>query len=187
MSKIFVTSDNHFSHRNISKFCPSTRPDSDPAVMDEKMIAQWQNQVRPNDTVWMLGDVFWSHEPEAIAIMDRLPGKKHLVFGNHDDMIRNNSTIRNKFESTQEYKEISFNGNRMILFHYPIQEWHKCHSGSINCYGHIHHAVSGVEGRTVNVCVDSPDMYNGIPYRLYPMQEVVDFALKFPARGDTLT
>ena len=35
MSKIFFTSDLHFSHKNIAKFCPQFRPFDNIADMDE--------------------------------------------------------------------------------------------------------------------------------------------------------
>jgi calcineurin-like phosphoesterase family protein len=182
MSKVFFTSDNHFSHKNIHSFCPTTRPDADWKTMDQKMILQWQNQVRQEDIVYMLGDVFFCPAEDAIKIMQRLPGQKHLIFGNHDKAIRNNSILRGMFASHQEYKEIKLGAQEFVLFHYPIQEWNKMHRGAINCYGHIHHALSDSGGRTVNVCVDSPEMYDGIPYQLFPADDVVRHALTAPIR-----
>ena len=38
MSKIFFTSDLHFSHKNIAKFCPQFRPFDNIADMDEYLI-----------------------------------------------------------------------------------------------------------------------------------------------------
>ena len=182
MSKIFLTSDNHFSHKNIHRFCPNTRPDADWNVMDKKMILQWNSQVSQFDTVYLLGDVFFCNSVDAIKIMNRLNGKKHLIYGNHDKAIRSNATLRGMFESEAEYREIRFDGHDLILFHYPIQEWNKMHHGSIHCYGHIHGAVSNVGGRTVNVCVDSPEMNTGVPYALYPIEDVIRFAMKHEIR-----
>jgi len=183
MSRVFIVSDPHFSHKRISFFCPSTRPDVDSNVMNQKMIHQWQAQVRPNDVVYILGDVFFCNAEEAIKIIDRLPGQKHLIFGNHDNVIHSNSTLRSRFVSTAHYKEVNIKGHNFILFHYPIHEWHKIQRGAIHCHGHIHSPRSGVEGRIVNVCMDSAEMFTGVPYALYPIEDVIAHALKQPVRG----
>ena len=56
MRKIFFTSDLHFSHRNIVKFCPTFRPKTrNPTELDEFMIARW------NETVGIICmDIFMS-------------------------------------------------------------------------------------------------------------------------------
>jgi calcineurin-like phosphoesterase family protein len=181
MSRTFFTSDNHFSHKNIAKFCPDTRPDTDPAIMDQKMIQMWQAQVQPDDTVWMLGDVFFCQADRAKSIMDQLPGQKHLVYGNHDKVIRGDKVLQAKFCSVQEYKEIKIDGQTVVLFHYPIQEWNKIHYGAYHFHGHIHQRLSGIEGRILNVCVDSPTFGTGT-YELYDWAKVQREAERHPVR-----
>ncbi len=176
----FFTSDLHFSHKNIHRFCPATRPDSDPAVMDEKMIQRWNEQVKPEDTVWILGDVFFCQESRAIQIMRRLPGHKHLVYGNHDQVIRESHRLQSMFESVQEYKEINM-PERVCLFHYPIYEWNKIHHGSYHFHGHIHERLSGVPGRILNVCMDSPTFGDGT-YSLYEWDVLKRVAESRPVR-----
>lgn len=182
--RIWITSDNHFSHKNIHRFCPETRPDVDWKIMDQKMIRQWQTQVQPNDLVYCLGDFFFCNAEEAISIIDRLPGQKHLIFGNHDGVIHSSSTLRGKFASTSLYKEVKFQDHKIVLFHYPIHEWYGIGRGAIHCHGHIHAALSGVPGRIMNVCVDSSEMASpSLPYALYPMEEMLRRALIKPVRG----
>ena len=173
---IWFTSDNHFSHKNIHKFCPATRPDADVAIMNQKMIQKWQKQVRPDDEVWALGDFFFCGASEAKEILRALPGKIHLVYGNHDKTIRNAPDLQAMFQSIQEYKELRTKQGTFILFHYPIHEWDMMHRGAIHLYGHIHHAVSGVPGKTLNVCIDTPEMDSKEPYSLFSAEEVVRVA-----------
>ena len=173
MSKIYFTSDNHFSHRNIHKFCPATRPHSDPKEMDEAMIEMWNKQVSGDDTVWMLGDVFFSQESEAKNILRRLNGHKNLVYGNHDKVIRKSYGVRELFESVQEYKELNLVSGRYVLFHYPIQEWNHMSRCATHLHGHIHDRLSGVPGKIINVCIDSPELSKSdAPYCLYEESEV---------------
>jgi calcineurin-like phosphoesterase family protein len=177
----WFTSDNHFSHKNIHKFCPATRPHSDPTEMDNHMINRWNTQVHPEDTVWMLGDVFFSKEERALQIIRRLNGHKHLVYGNHDQVIRNSTPIQAFFESIQEYKELVIDGTKLCLFHYPIYEWNKIHHGVVHLHGHIHERLSGVPGKILNVCVDSPTFGTG-DYSLYHSNIVLAAAKKLPER-----
>lgn len=52
--KVFFTSDTHFSQERTFKF--SRRPFNNVKEMDETIIANWNNLVKENDTVFHLGD-----------------------------------------------------------------------------------------------------------------------------------
>lgn len=156
----FFTSDNHFSHKNIKKFCPNTRQGRDATEMNRLMIAQWQSQVQPGDTVYLLGDVFFCNAEEALRIIVQLPGQKHLVYGNHDKTIRSNSELRGHFVSVAEWREIWVDGVKVILHHYPTYEWKDMHKGAYHLYGHIHSRYGetphpGIPGRCMDVGIDS--------------------------------
>lgn len=54
---IYFTADTHFGHENVIRFCG--RPFSCAAEMDEALIANWNSRVKGNDTVYILGDMFF--------------------------------------------------------------------------------------------------------------------------------
>lgn len=54
---VYFTADTHFGHENIIKFCD--RPFASVEEMDETLIANWNGRVRANDTVFILGDMFF--------------------------------------------------------------------------------------------------------------------------------
>lgn len=170
MANLWFTSDNHFGHKNILKFCPETRPFASIEEHDAAQIANFQKLVQPEDTVWFLGDVFFCNEYRAKDILAQIPGHKHLVYGNHDQTIKKSFAVRSMFESIQDYKELRVDGVNVVLFHFPIMEWNRMHHGAYSLFGHVHGSLDDDElvlsGRAMDVGVDSrPDgvtNYNGL-------------------------
>ncbi len=78
---IFFTADTHFGHANILKLC--NRPFNTIEEMNETMICKWNSRVSGNDTVYIVGDMFFRCS-DAETILKRLKGKKRLIIGNHD-------------------------------------------------------------------------------------------------------
>ena len=78
---VFFTSDNHFGHQNIIRFCD--RPYATVDEMNERMVELWNDTVKPGDEVWHLGDfaLKWQFVEEFIP---RLNGRIISVPGNHD-------------------------------------------------------------------------------------------------------
>lgn len=80
--KVFFTSDTHFKHANIIKFCE--RPFGSIEEMNEALIANWNRVVGKDDFVFHLGDFCFGGSEAWNSILDRLNGKIYLVLGNHD-------------------------------------------------------------------------------------------------------
>ncbi len=156
MSNLFVTSDSHFHHGGIIRHC--NRPFKDSVEMDEVMIHNWNAVVKPNDLVWHLGDFCWSGvDPEIYS--RRLQGKIHYIFGNHDKPVRRKPQI---FQSVQEYAEISFKGQKIILCHYPLESWNHQHRDSWMLHGHCHGSLRSSRSDTqlrLDLGVDCTNFY----------------------------
>jgi calcineurin-like phosphoesterase family protein len=157
--KIWFTSDNHFSHKNIVRFCPNTRPHVTPEELDELMVEKWNGMVEHGDTVYCLGDVFFCNFERAESILKRLNGNIHLVYGNHDKVIKNNPRLQNLFKSISDYKELKIDGVDVVLFHFPMLEWNKMHYGAYHLFGHVHGNMDNdpniVSARCMDVGIDS--------------------------------
>jgi len=82
----WFTSDTHFGHRNIIRYCD--RPFTDVNHMNEVLIRNWNERVAPDDTVYHLGDVALGPWEEWNGILTRLNGLKVLVIGNHDRIFK---------------------------------------------------------------------------------------------------
>lgn len=139
MSKTWITSDLHFGHTNIIKFC--NRPFANADEMDGKLIRQWRQTVEPEDIVYFLGDFTMSHRKEsALTFLAQLTGKIKVVLGNHDDALRKiHSDDPNVwFEVLSDVHEIKYSGERFVLCHYPLEEWNLSFRGSKHLHGHCH-------------------------------------------------
>lgn len=155
---IWVTSDNHFYHKNIIKY--ENRPYITVDEMNKDMIRKWNSKVKKNDTVIILGDFILSNDKKlASALIDKLHGKKCLICGNHDKV---SNLLAEKFEWVKSYFELKYEGTDFIMFHYPIKSWNKKHYGSIHLYGHVHSNNDGLyeeSERAYNVGVDVNNFY----------------------------
>ena len=145
--KTWVTSDLHFGHANIKKFCPETRArfSQYPGQMNLEMIAEWNALIAQDDLVYILGDVAFESGPEATKIVQRLNGSKILVQGNHDRKTLKHLPFNLAFKEVHTYLDISYSGTKVVMFHYPIAEWDQMHRGSVHLHGHLHGNTSGME------------------------------------------
>ena len=64
-TKIWISSDYHFSHKNIIEF--ANRPFTDIHHMNNGIISIHNAYVGPEDWFFHLGDFYWGHEPEEIV------------------------------------------------------------------------------------------------------------------------
>lgn len=80
----YFTSDTHFGHKRIIELC--NRPFSDVTHMNEMLVHNWNALVRPDDTVYHLGDVALGPIEDSLRYIGRLNGNIKLVVGNHDRM-----------------------------------------------------------------------------------------------------
>ena len=158
----YFISDTHFGHEK----CWSTfkRADGSPLrafssteEMDETMVERWNSVVKPEDSVYHLGDFVINRR--FMHIGHRLNGRKRLVRGNHD------------LFKTQEYIDIGFEeiygvwvdpGAKIIASHIPIHP-ESIKPGWLNVHGHLHaNRVmdrSKIDQRYVCVAVENTDYY----------------------------
>ncbi len=145
----WFTSDLHINHENIIKYC--SRPFENVNEMNEEMVRRWNERVTPDDTVYVVGDMFLGKPENAAPIVKRLNGKKVLVLGNHDRSPR--TMIECGFQETWQRKNIRLLDDRQaLLCHKPLPESTIQHV-SLQVHGHRHEGPI-VNGKRLNVCVD---------------------------------
>jgi len=140
MSNIYVTSDLHFSHRNIIDFC--NRPWDTVEEMNEGLISNWNSVVGPKDQVYILGDFAFGGPKRLEYAVNRLNGQKYLVKGNHD-YFKNLKKAPGAFAWIKDYYELKLEDKkgikrRIVMSHFPMSSWHGMGHGAIHLHGHTH-------------------------------------------------
>lgn len=146
---VWFTADTHFGHANIIKYCD--RGYSGVHHMDEALIAHWNACVKPDDTVWHLGDFTMGDAEAAMRYRARLNGKIHLIWGNHD---RPAVRVLPIWQSSQYATEINLGGSQITLCHYSMRVWNRSHKDALMFYGHSHRTLPG-DAQTIDVGVDN--------------------------------
>lgn len=161
---IFVTSDTHFAHFNIIKYC--NRPYAGLIEMHEALINNWNSVVSPDDLVFHLGDFQMSSDYYTLdKISKRLNGDKILIKGNHDYLDESAYLNAGFLDICQIWEGILHN-TKFVMCHYQMTAWNWSHKGSIHLYGHEHdrqqylpkhdlYCKLHMSEKKYNVCVDA--------------------------------
>ena len=142
-SEVFFTSDLHFYHKNICKYC--NRPFETLDAMHEALINNWNNVVKETDTVFILGDIGFCGYEKLEALVARLNGTKYLIQGNHDsDKIVYRLHEANLIEGYYKLTDITIIGDEecpdqdLTLCHFPMIDWYNKEKGAWMIHGHQH-------------------------------------------------
>ena len=137
----FFTSDTHFNHANIIKFC--NRPFKDVEQMNETMIANWNRVVGMDNTVFHLGDFCLGGAAEWTKVLDRLNGRIFLIMGNHDLKNLRQGFI-GRFEHVAMQMHIMVGKQRIYLCHYPFLCFEGGYKNVWQLFGHVHSRKSNM-------------------------------------------
>lgn len=159
--KIWFTSDLHFSHRNIIRFC--NRPWENTTQMEKGLIENWNNYVGDNDIVFVLGDTFWFNDSQHIRkTLSLLKGKDiYLIPGNHDDFEAYHRVNDPRIHLCADvvccwFTEENKPTREVWLSHYPMMTWPHRENGAWQLFGHIH----SQPGKDMGVDQDLPLHWN---------------------------
>lgn len=148
---VYYTSDHHFGHENIIKYCNRYTYCQTAKEMDKILHDKWNSVVKETDIVVHLGDVYF----KSREILETLNGRKYLILGNHD--IKNEHYLKFWFTIMEQ---ISIDHeNKLVLSHYPIKDWPQKYHGYIHLHGHSHGTVEGYDKDAIDVGVDCWDGY----------------------------
>lgn len=174
---IHFTSDLHIFHKNIIKY--SNRPFNDVEHMNTVLVDNINAAVKPDDTLYSLGDLGFAPIGDIIGWLNRINCKNvHLLLGNHDKILRKNKDLITQscphIRYAYDMKEINHNGQFIVLGHYGMRVWNKSHHGAWHLFGHSHGSLPP-HGKSVDVGVDSPYITGKAEYRPFSFQEIARF------------
>ena len=133
----FLISDTHFGHASTwEKFTLEDgrplRPFTSTEEMDEAMVDNWNKTVRPQDTVYHLGDVVIARR--HLETVKRLNGRKILIRGNHD-IFGDDDYYLAGFEQIHGVRVFV---DQFILSHIPLHPDCVSERFKRNVHGHLH-------------------------------------------------
>ena len=140
----YYIADCHFFHETLNTQMDQ-RGFPDAASMNEYMIRQWNRKVQQKDEVVVLGDFSLGTAEQTNQLLEELNGRKYLILGNHDSVIRHRKFRTELFEWIRPYEELHDQKRKIILSHYPIL----CYNGQYRfdkdgrpstymLHGHVH-------------------------------------------------
>lgn len=157
MPKKFYIGDLHFGDALVLWL--DNRPFRSVQEMESALVRNWQNAVGPEDTVYVLGDMFRAGMPAAErgAIMEQLPGKKIMIYGNHDEWTEG-------FEGGHHIRTVQDRYKKAVLCHYPLVAYPEFYDGAVHLYAHVHAGFeAGLAGK-IRSCLEG--LYKK-PCRMY--------------------
>lgn len=86
----------HFGHKNVIGF--DYRPFADVEEIDNYIMACWNSRVRPDDTVYIVGDICYPSQKGSEWYLRQLKRHKILILGNHDTLILTNKAAQHYLE-----------------------------------------------------------------------------------------
>ena len=170
----WLYADPHFFHASMLKFCPETRPYASVEEMNDAMAASFRKIVKSGDDVICLGDFAHRAESKALRrLFDSLPGRKHLIIGNHDGP----ETQALPWESVRDVAYVTIDSTYCVLAHYPWRSWPRMKRGALMLYGHHHGRLRG-DNQSCDVGVD---VFGPAPTRL---NQIKAYMATLPPRVD---
>jgi len=151
MKKYYVTSDEHYGHKNIIKYC--NRSFDSIEEMNQTIIDNHNKIVTEEDTTIHVGDFTLKSKTYAIDIIHKLNGSHMFIKGSHDYWLDQKHMTR---------LEKKIYDNFIVFDHYAMRVWPRSHHNSILLFGHSHGGLKSF-GKSMDVGVDTNNFY---PYSI---------------------
>jgi calcineurin-like phosphoesterase family protein len=172
--QVFYTSDLHIGHRNVQEM-RSPYMETSGGWHDEVLADNWDTVVNKDDVVYVLGDLCLQGTrvtENALAWIKERPGRKHLIFGNHDvghpginrQFAKWMPKYLNAFETAQSFIRKGIAHHRVLMSHFPYAgdhtatdrygQWRLPDLGEWLLHGHVH-SQEKIRGKMIHVGVDA--------------------------------
>lgn len=165
---IWLSSDLHLLHNR--PFIYEARGFMNIEDMDNEIIKNFNEVIKPDDELYLLGDIFLGGPDsieQGIELFNQIPGKIHLIWGNHDTDRRKEAltNCRNVVEICGYATILKYHKWHFYLSHFPtlttnIDDYKKSPKERIlNISGHTHSQLKFEPFGSYNVAVDAHNCY----------------------------
>ena len=162
---IYLTSDLHLNHNK--DFIYKPRGFDSVSKMNETILKNFKETISPEDDLYILGDIFLGELEPGLELFKQLPGKIHIIWGNHDT----NNRIKNIINCDNVVEIIGYAGMlRYRKYHFYLSHFPTC-TTNFNDYqrplkertlclaGHTHSKEKFKECGSYNVAVDAHNCF----------------------------
>lgn len=142
MGKIFVTSDLHLCHDR--QFVWGPRGFRSIFEMNETIIDNFNHVVTDDDDLYILGDLMLKDDVAGMKCMNHIPGRKHIILGNHDTLNRQDRYPEIRGFVDMKYADmLKYRGYHFFMCHFPtltgnLDDGKSLKQRTINLCGHSH-------------------------------------------------
>ena len=197
-NNVWVTSDTHFSHKNICRGvtewrtmegkipASQTRDFKDVESMNRSIVDNINNNVGQDDILIHLGDWSFGGFENIRNFWDRLICKNiYITLGNHDQHITSNrEDCQDLFLDVYSHQVVMYGDYTFRIGHYPIKSWDGLHKGVIHLHGHTHlpENLRFGRGKMMDVGIDGhPEFrpYN-LKYEIIPLMNKREILSEMP-------
>jgi calcineurin-like phosphoesterase family protein len=176
MNKIFVTSDLHFSHVNltgpkVSRWKDGYRDFDNTHYMNVVLHETLNKYVQEDDILYFLGDFAFGGEQNIAIHRDLINCKTiHVILGNHDHNLKKHPEC---FTSIQEELRIELEDYKLWMKHHPQPGYSGERTDTYHFFGHVHGKESSFAGgKSLDVGVDHAYKIFG-EYRPFELHEAI--------------
>lgn len=145
----WFTSDEHYGHTKVIEY--NERPFASVEDMDNKLIANFNSVVTPQDVTIHAGDFCWLNKKQDVYrnYVKKLHGTHILLVGSHDHWQPNIAKYiwRKRIE-----------GQLVVVCHYAMRTWECSHYGSWQLFGHSHGRLI-IPSKQYDIGVDNNNYY----------------------------
>lgn len=167
LPQTYFCSDLHFRHSNIIMHCK--RPCTE-AEHDNWILSIVSDPLNDNDTMYHLGDFMYGKRVKLSDLKDiisKLRGTWKFIIGNHDNIEQLRAACKGtRHEVIGYYDSFRVNNIKMVLCHYPFENWDCMRYGAVHLHGHLHDSKPNTLPNRYNVCLD-------FEHRIYNLTEFV--------------
>ena len=167
---VWVTADTHFHQKEVLHFYDVDSGSKDPMrkfdsieEMNDRIIDEWRECLKPGDSLWHLGDCVFNDEKGWKWFNETMPDVLKgvgatIILGNHDNGMKlaQSGFFDNVDGDIDARSNFGFYASHEPMHIDALWHWERTQPPSVNIHGHIH-AFADIGPLWMNVCVEKTD------------------------------